>query len=471
MLSLHSKLQLIKQNKKSTKSKIMKKLYILGLSLMAVGAINAQTLFSTNFSSWAGGNPSDMVGSKTSLESDSIIQISSGATYGTDLAQLINIESSHRRFTTMPLSVDLDSTYNVEVYVKGQGDLRMGLFDGDLDGQDFGFKYGAYISINSATTVMHVQSFNADTTTSLAEFMISIRNTNASNGHLQIDSLVVKKGAFITPAPPATKSIYEIQSNVSSGDVSYYKDSTVNTGGIVTAVNIFQGSQKGYFIQSGVGAYTGIYVFDANNAVQIGDSVTLTGTVDEYFEATQIGFVSNVVVVNQFNDVPVTLISTAGAANEMYEGVLCRVVNANCTALPNNFGEWTVNDGSGAFLVGDFLFPYIPTIGTAYNVTGVVTYAFSEWKIYPRNGNDISVFSSVKENNAVLTNVYPNPTIDGNVTVEVSENTSLAVLDLLGNIVISNNLNTGLNIINVSELAAGNYILKVGASVQQLLVK
>ena len=214
-------------------------------------------------------------------------------------------------------------------------------------------------------------------------------------------------------------------------------------------------------------------MFDGNSAVQRGDSVTLTGTVDEYFEQTQLGFVSNVTVVSQFNDVPATLISTASVANEEYEYVLCKLVNGACGSLPTGatYNEWDINDGSGVTSVDDFLFFYTPTVGTAYNVTGIVSYSFSEWKIFPRDGNDVSVYTSIEENNSILTNVYPNPTANGNVTVEVSENTSLVVLDLLGNVVLSNSLLSGLNTVNVSNLAAGNYILKVGTSVQQLMVK
>lgn len=269
------------------------------------------------------------------------------------------------------------------------------------------------------------------------------------------------------------KSIYEIQSNVSSADISYYVDSVVNTGGIVTAVNLFQGAQKGYYIQSGVGAYSGIYVYDNTNIVQRGDSITLTGTVEEYYESTQLGFVSNVTIVNQFNDVPATLISTAGVANEMYESVLCKVVNATCGSLPSgaNYNEWDANDGSGVTSVDDFLFLYTPSVGTSYNITGVVAYAFSAWKMYPRDANDVSVYSSIEENAGVLTNVYPNPSVNGIVTVEVSEATDLVVMDLLGNVVLSQSLLNTVNTVDVSNLAAGNYVLKVGSSVQQLMIK
>ncbi len=334
---------------------------------------------------------------------------------------------------------------------------------------------GSYEWVNSG-------ELSVSSTSATTYFAFKYTGTANDGKTWQVDSVFVAEAGTVfentvigTPATASEKTIYEIQSNTINGDESFYVDSVVTTGGIVTAVNIFQGDQKGYYIQSGVGSYSGIYVFDGNNTVVKGDSVIVTGTVDEFFASTQIGFVTNLSIVSNFNDVPVTLLSTAGVAQEEYESVLCQVVNANCTALPNNFDEWKVDDGSGEVFVADFLFLYSPTLGTAYNVTGVVAFAFSEWKLYPRDGNDVTVYNgqpvSINENNEVLTAVYPNPVANGNVTIEVTENTSLVVLDLLGNVVLTNALVSGVNTINVADLAAGNYIVKVGTSVQQLMVK
>lgn len=332
---------------------------------------------------------------------------------------------------------------------------------------------GSYDWVNSGE--LSVSSATAST-----YFGFKYSGTTNDGKTWQIDSVFVAEAGtpfentvIGTPVTASTKTIYEIQSNVSSADISYYEDSVVNTGGIVTAVNIFNGAQKGYYIQSGVGAYTGIYVYDPSNIVERGDSITLTATVEEYYESTQLGFTSNVTIVSQFNDVPATLISTSAVANEMYESVLCKVLNATCGSLPSgaNYNEWDANDGSGVTSVDDFLYLYTPVVGTSYNVTGIVAYSFSAWKMFPRDANDVAIYSSVKENNSVLTNVYPNPSVNGIVTVEVSESSELVVMDLLGNVVLSQSLLNKVNTIDVSNLAAGNYVLKVGSSVQQLMVK
>lgn len=440
---------------------------------MAITAMNAQTIFSTNFSSWNAGALTDMAGAKTNIGAANILQISTGATYGTDLVQLVNATNSHKRFTTLAQAVKEDTTYHIEVYAKGKGDLRMSLFDGDMDGADGGYQaYGPYISINSNTTAMYTQSFTSDTTTTLAEFIVSLRNTDPTMDHIQIDSMIVKIGAYV---PPAGKTIREIQSSVDASGLSTYTGSSVITGGIVTAIYTHS-LYGGYHIQNGNGAWSGIFIEDLTNVPAIGDSVTLSGRVEESFGYTQITDIEDYVRVSEFNIIYPTIVTTLDAGSEMYESVLCKVINANCQTLPNTYKEWEVNDGSGAILTHDRFFEYPSVqIGTAYNITGIINYSYSKWSINPRDGNDVSVYAgtpiSVEENYAVLTNVYPNPTTSGNVTVEVSENASLIVLDLLGNVVVSNEVRTGTNNIDISKLAAGNYILKVGTSVQKLMVK
>lgn len=448
----------------------MKKLYILGISILAIGAVNAQTIFSTNFSNWAAGSLTDMGGSKTNIGAANILQVSTGATYGTNLVELVNTGSGHKRFSTLPLAIEKDTSYVIEIFAKGKGELRTGLFDGYLATNSGGYQpYGAYISINSATTTMYTQSVTSDTTTTLGEFILSIRNTVGANGNLQIDSMIVKKGASIAPQI-TTKTIVEIQSNVSSGDISYYKDSVVTTTGIVTAINYVGGVRKGYYLQDGTGPWTGIYVYHTSSTCERGDSLTITGTVTEYQEVTQISNITATVLTSSANDVIPTPISTYPTSYEEYESVLVKFTNANCTEGTDIHGNFKVDDGSGFGKVSDALYTFTPTVGTSYNVTGIMLY-YLYFKVAPRDANDISTYTSVRENNSVLTNVYPNPTVSGLVNVEVTENSELVILDLLGNIVLSKNLTSTVNSVDVSTLAAGNYILKVGTSVQQLMVK
>ena len=118
----------------------------------------------------------------------------------------------------------------------------------------------------------------------------------------------------------------------------------------------------------------------------LGDSLTLTALVEEYFNQTQLSDAANVNIVSPGNPVEVLAATTGTVGQEQWEGMLVQVTNADCTNddIANNFGQWTIDDGSGAVLVNDLLYAYTPTLGVNYDVTGLVSYSFSEWKIEPR---------------------------------------------------------------------------------------
>ena len=79
-----------------------------------------------------------------------------------------------------------------------------------------------------------------------------------------------------------------------------------------------------------------------------------------------------------------SVITTAQANTEPYEGVLSQVVNVECVLLPNTFGEWTVLQGTDSLIVNDLMYAYTPTLGTLYSVTGPINYAFGAFSIEPR---------------------------------------------------------------------------------------
>ena len=57
-------------------------------------------------------------------------------------------------------------------------------------------------------------------------------------------------------------------------------------------------SDSTFFISSGSGAWSGIYVYTKDYVVNIGDSVILDGEVDEYFDLTELVNVTNVQVIS-----------------------------------------------------------------------------------------------------------------------------------------------------------------------------
>lgn len=172
-----------------------------------------------------------------------------------------------------------------------------------------------------------------------------------------------------------------------TGDVSPFDGQAVTTTGIVTAV-----APEGYFIQDGTALRSGVYVYEQTNSPEVGDEVTLTGTVDEFFELTEIVSITSFTINSSNNVLPIPiLLSTGDANNEDYEGMLVKIENATCTSTDIGFGEWQVNDGSGALAVDDLMYLFPSDLNIDYGVTGILTYSFSAYKIEPRSIDDVEI--------------------------------------------------------------------------------
>lgn len=405
----------------------MKKSLLSILAVACLFSVKAQ-VFSTSFESWTSNDPDGFLTSgATSFNTDSVVQVTGSSTYGNSAAQLINSTSSHKRLTTSALSITAGQTYQIEYWVKGQGDIRAGLFDG---GTGVGaYAYATYNTVSTSSWTQYTQTITADTTSATAGFILSAKATVGS-AHLQVDSFVVT--AVSTPS----YSIYQLQNTTLPSGDSPYNNQTVMTGGIVTAVDA-----SAYWVQSGTGPWTGVYVFDATNAptVAIGDSVTFSALVTEYFNLTELKNVSSFTKVSSGNTLPaISMISTADANLEEYEGVLVRVSSASCTAANGAGNQWTVNDGSGAVFIDDEIYAYTASAGTVYQVTGPAHYSFSERKIEPRMASDVVITTGI-ENTAAATSVkvYPNPS-NGAVTIaNANAGDVVHVYDLNGKLISS----------------------------------
>ncbi len=256
---------------------------------------------------------------------------------------------------------------------------------------------------------------------------------------------------FISNFVFSQTTIYEIQYTTEEGDGTYpslHSGETVETTGIVTAVDEYPGS---YYIQDGEGAWNGILVFDSDNIPQVGDEVTVTGLVEEYFGLTELKEISGYSVNSSGNDLPaVTEILTSASVNdEQWEGVLVSVSNVECTALPDGYGQWYVNGdlqidddvcGSGVFT---------PIINQAYNITGVVDYSYDEYALHPRTVDDIQVYASVYSLSKSF-KLYPNP---------VYNILNISCDEMISNIEILNIV--GQKVMNIDNVNSKNYFLDI----------
>ena len=183
---------------------------------------------------------------------------------------------------------------------------------------------------------------------------------------------------------------------------SPYLDQVVTVTGIVTVGgDEFYSSEQALAVIGDAtgGAWTGLALYgDEIASLARGDSVVLTGTVEEDFGLTELTGISDVQIVSSGHAAPpVSPINTGDIANtdanpEEYESVVCVVTDAMVTDVMT-YGEFLMDDGSGDCL-GDDLgdYSWTPAVGdTVYSATGVVWYSYSEWKIEPRDDNDLDV--------------------------------------------------------------------------------
>ena len=447
----------------------MKKIFTL-LTAVCIGGMSfGQTVFQSDLSSWASGDPTDFMGNSTNIPSADVTEITVGATYGTSMASLVYAStSSHRRFTTQPVTVTPGQTYKVDMWVAAQnsGELRTNYYD-ITNGNVYG-SYNPYIDVAAASSgnlVMISQNVTIPTGCTSAEFIFSIRNTDASTASfgigITIDSIAI---SVTTPTPPSIKKIYDIQYTTAPNGDSPEDGNVVTTRGVITGIIKNGTARHSFFIQDSAKAWNGIYIFNTNDStLAIGDSVEVTGTVDEYFNTTQIGFVSNITVLNSGNSLPTPVMgSTSSFNSEEWEGVLINVANAQCTNNTEGFGLWSLDDGSGVLKADDDIFPYHFTavVGNYYNVTGVGHYSFSEFKILPRDINDISNTTSIDELSKVEIKVYPNPT-SGVLNFNNVNNSTINILDITGKTLktfktITNNIS-----VNLNSFANGLYFYNV----------
>jgi len=418
----------------------MRKLFTL-IAFSAITLMSNAQIFTSNFENWTSNLPDGWWGSRTTIEQDSINQITTGTQYGNNAIQLINTESISKRFSTQPIHVDGGTSYEIKFWVKGNGDIATRLYDTTYEGSV------TYLTVNTTTWTEYSQTVTASITVDTAQFLFYIRNTSATE-HLQIDSVAISTTTI------SFVSVYDIQYST-TGD-SPYSGQTVNTGGIVTAVE----PSGQFFIQGGPGAWNGIFVYDTQQQVAVGDSVTFTADVSEYYDLTELSGVTGLTVVSSGNQLYAPVVITTGTMDEPYEGVLIKINNAVCTNVDAGYGMWTIDDGSGALNTDDDIYSYTPTANEHYDITGIGHYSYGEYKILPRDINDITVASGINTmNKESFIAIFPNPATTF-FTIQTKER--IASVELYN--VVGEKIKTysgSLKSYPVSELRQGIYFVKI----------
>ena len=204
-------------------------------------------------------------------------------------------------------------------------------------------------------------------------------------------------------------SIYDIQYTTDPGGngtyPSPYEGQIVTTGGIVNAVDFNNGR---FFITSSWGGdWQGIYVYDNDQAIVVGDSVIIEAEVYEYWGFTELSNLISCDVISSGNSMPASFYtSISNAINEARESTRAGIgfyYDLSITQTYDEWGQWKVADGSGECTISTGFMNMqemgIPlVVGYPLSISGFVTYFWEEFQLNPISLNSIS---STPENHII----------------------------------------------------------------------
>ena len=311
-------------------------------------------------------------------------------------------------------------------------------------------------------------------------------------------------------------SIHDVQYNPQHLGNSIYTNDTLvqNTDIEGTVMSTLATNDLGQVaIQSGTGPFQGIVLQastgDGLDTLKRGDKIKITGcVVTETFAVTTLNKVHYQVtsrgniLYNPITTVPLDSVRL-GSYNdaEGYESMFLGydtvyVINPN-PDNPSNFGEWSIKKdtiGSVGLRCDDFSNDIPATFNTdsfSYKqplcfLNGILTYSFGNWKLLPRNRDDIcgyhaAIVSGIPAADAAegMFKLYPNPG-NGLVNIEylpASGHASvgtLQIFDLSGKMQMEQPFNGNRFSVDLTALAPGVYLAQIrsaGGSVVKRLIK
>ncbi len=236
------------------------------------------------------------------------------------------------------------------------------------------------------------------------------------------------------PAPPAL-TIYDVQYATAVGTECYDSPelgNAVTLSGIVSAVGTGR-----YTIEEASGGWHGILVYDSTNTPTVGDSITLTGTVDEYYGLTELKTLTSFTTNSTGNAVHSATTETVdnvggnlpgvtcSATDEPYEGVLVTFYNVEVSSSTGANGYWRIKDQGGTLELDcdDTFYSANMTSGTQLaQVTGILLYSYDRYRLNPRSAADI-----VETACAMTDTTAPDWTVSGTSNITITNSTSTSM--------------------------------------------
>jgi hypothetical protein len=350
--------------------------------------------------------------------------------YGTSLPTII----THRRFPVIVSSSDTVRIHSVVRKTPGGNPIASATLFVSVENAAFTAVPMTMISLDSTYEGLILDPDNNPwgANTHIRYFMKAIDDHGLSNILANSSSNFnsdTSKGFFFYQVLDRPLTIHDVQFTPYPNGRSPYLGGVTTIGGVVTAssrdINVTPlntGGTSAWYIQNGNIPWSGIWVVKdtVNHAqldsVHLGDSITVSGTIQEQFDVTRIS--DSIVTINAHNrPLPAPLLVNTGTFGvrgngdttaEKYEGVLMKVVNAPISNLYPIFSdstEYAIDDGSGPMLVRrDGINSYsnleadTSTLASSRilhagdkmdTLIGVGWFSFTRYKIVPRTNRDI----------------------------------------------------------------------------------
>ena len=380
------------------------------------------------------------------------------------------------------------------------------------------------VSMSQVTTTQYSATIPGFSDSTLVSYYIKALDSDNNKTVFPQDTVNGKYFYFVLNRPI---TIQDVQKNPFGTGFSSYDGFSVTVSGIITSDTSTVSLSAQVNLQNGTGPWSGIWLFSDNVlGLKEGDSVSVTGTVDEDYDVTRIEEITSVTVISSNNDLPEPyLISTEDVGTlgngvlpaESYESVLVKYENVTVsddnadgdtgpyTDDNNNYGEILVYDASNVSTrveieqgnndyhnfwdesqEGTPL--QIKVDDTLEELIGIMYYSFYYYKLVPRTNADFVGYVTDVEDEPVVANEfslsqnYPNP-FNPTTTIEFSIPTagqvSLKVYNILGQQVmdvVNQEMTQGIHrvTLDASKLSSGVYFyrLKSGnfVSTQKMLL-
>lgn len=249
---------------------------------------------------------------------------------------------------------------------------------------------GTQVTLATATPDAKIY-YTTDGTTDPSATSTEYTTPIVINENTTIKAIAVKDGLTNSDVASFT---YTVLTEQTIADVRLLSlNSNVMISGIVTAIYT-SGGQNNVYIQDNT---AGIIVRGASldSKVKVGDEIQAVGVLKSYYGMAQVeATVANVSVKTANAGVPAAQLVTSNQLDENVEAELVTIHNVTIGAKDAN-GNFAVTDANGNLVIKPVDSSLLVT-GKEYDViTGVINYDFNEYKIVPRNADDIIEDSTI----------------------------------------------------------------------------